>query len=75
MSSTSVCWARSRRPGRRAGCKASRATPEAALEAIRAEIGPATRLIAVSHVAWTTGNVLPLAELAALGVPVLADGA
>ena len=49
--------------------------PEDALDAIAAEVGPATRLIAISHVAWTTGNVLPVRELAGLGVPVLADGA
>lgn len=49
--------------------------PEEALAAIRAELSPATRLIAVSHVAWTTGQVLPLRELAELGVPVLSDGA
>ncbi len=49
--------------------------PDRALEAIGAEVGPATRLIAISHVAWTTGNVLPSAELAGLGVPVLLDGA
>ncbi|MEZ5099498.1 MAG: aminotransferase class V-fold PLP-dependent enzyme [Thermoleophilia bacterium] len=46
-----------------------------ALDAIRAEVGPRTRLIAVSHVAWSTGQVLPIAELASLGVPVLVDGA
>lgn len=35
-----------------------------------------TRLIATSQVIWTTGAVLPLAELRARsGVPVLADGA
>jgi L-cysteine/cystine lyase len=49
--------------------------PEAAVDAIAAEISSATKLIAVSHVAWTTGQVLPLEELVKLGVPVLADGA
>src|SRR5262249_44804516 len=49
--------------------------PGEAFDAIRAEVGEATRLIAVSHVAWTTGAVLPVAELSGLGVPVLADGA
>jgi L-cysteine/cystine lyase len=49
--------------------------PGEALDAIRAQVSPATKLIAVSHVAWTTGTVLPVAELAGLGVPVLADGA
>ena len=46
-----------------------------ALDAILAEVGPATRLIALSHVSWTTGQVLPVAELAGRGVPVLVDGA
>jgi selenocysteine lyase/cysteine desulfurase len=49
--------------------------PDEALDAIRAEVSPATRLIAVSHVAWTTGQVLPVRELAELGPPVLVDGA
>jgi L-cysteine/cystine lyase len=46
-----------------------------ALDAIRAEVTPRTRLIAVSHVAWTTGAVLPVSELADEGVPLLVDGA
>jgi len=49
--------------------------PGEALAAIRAQLSPATRLIAISHVAWTTGQVLPVAELAELGVPLLVDGA
>ena len=45
-------------------------------EAILAAVTPRTRLIASSPVLWTTGAVLPLAELRAQsGVPVLADGA
>jgi len=32
-------------------------------------------LIALSHVAWTTGHVLPVGALAGRGVPVLVDGA
>ncbi len=45
-------------------------------EAILAAVGPRTRLIAVSHVIWTTGTTLPVAELRETsGVPVLADGA
>jgi L-cysteine/cystine lyase len=48
----------------------------AALETILAEVGPRTRLVAVSHVAWTTGQVLPLEELKRrTGLPVLVDGA
>jgi L-cysteine/cystine lyase len=46
-----------------------------ALAAIRAEVTDRTRLIALSHVAWTTGAVLPVVELAEDGVPVLVDGA
>ena len=45
-------------------------------DAILAAIGPRTRLIAVSHVTWTVGTVLPVAELREQsGLPVLADGA
>jgi L-cysteine/cystine lyase len=43
--------------------------------AIRAEITDRTRLIALSHVTWTTGRILPVAELVGLGIPVLVDGA
>jgi L-cysteine/cystine lyase len=47
-----------------------------AFELIRAEVGPKTRLLALSHVAWTTGHVLPIRELKqATGLPVLVDGA
>jgi L-cysteine/cystine lyase len=51
-------------------------TGEEALEAILAEVGPRTRLIALSHVLWTTGNVMPVQELKErTGLPVLVDGA
>lgn len=47
-----------------------------ALDAILAEVGPRTRLVAVSHVLWLQGHVIPLAELkAAVNVPLLVDGA
>jgi L-cysteine/cystine lyase len=47
-----------------------------ALEAILAEVTPRTRLLALSHVAWTTGHTLPVRELRAeSGLPVLVDGA
>ena len=49
--------------------------PADAFDAISALVTSRTRLIAVSHVAWSTGHVLPLAELVATGVPVLVDGA
>jgi L-cysteine/cystine lyase len=46
-----------------------------ALAAIENHVTNRTRLIAVSHVSWLTGAVLPLRELAGRGVPVLVDGA
>jgi L-cysteine/cystine lyase len=50
--------------------------PEEALDAILAEVTPRTRLLALSHVLWTTGNVMPLHELKdATGLPLLVDGA
>jgi L-cysteine/cystine lyase len=41
-------------------------------------VGPATRLVACSHVSWHSGALAPVAELAEVarsGVPVLLDGA
>lgn len=50
--------------------------PERALETILAEINPRTRLLALSHVSWQTGNVLPLEELREeTDLPLLVDGA
>jgi L-cysteine/cystine lyase len=47
-----------------------------ALAAILAEVTPQTRLIALSHVLWLNGHVLPLAEIKrATGLPLLVDGA
>jgi L-cysteine/cystine lyase len=47
-----------------------------ALDAILAEVGPRTRLIALSHVLWLTGHVVPLNELnASVSAPLLVDGA
>jgi L-cysteine/cystine lyase len=47
-----------------------------AYETILAEVGPRTRLIALSEVLWITGHRLPWRELReATGVPVLVDGA
>jgi len=46
--------------------------PERILEAV----SPRTRLLALSHVLWTTGQVLPVHELKAeSGLPILVDGA
>jgi len=46
---------------------------------VAAAMGPDTRMLAVSHVLWTTGRVLPLPELAqaahSAGAVVLVDGA
>ncbi|HEY5059744.1 MAG TPA: aminotransferase class V-fold PLP-dependent enzyme [Gaiellaceae bacterium] len=45
-------------------------------DAILASVTPRTRLLALSHVLWTTGRKLDLARLKAeSGLPVLADGA
>jgi selenocysteine lyase/cysteine desulfurase len=44
------------------------------LEAVADAVGPATRLVACSHVSWVTGSFAPVA-LAELNVPVLLDGA
>jgi L-cysteine/cystine lyase len=50
--------------------------PQDALDVILGEIGSRTRLIALSHVSWLTGNALPIAELReATDVPLLVDGA
>jgi L-cysteine/cystine lyase len=47
-----------------------------ALDAILAETGPRTRLVALSHVLWLNGHVIPLAELNdAVAAPLLVDGA
>jgi L-cysteine/cystine lyase len=52
---------------------------ERTLAAFDAAITPDTRLVSVSHVAWTTGAVLPVAAIAELaharGALVLVDGA
>jgi L-cysteine/cystine lyase len=47
-----------------------------ALDAILAEVGPQTKLLALSHVLWINGHVLPMDDLrAAVSVPILVDGA
>src|SRR5262249_37008396 len=54
---------------------ANRPTAEA-LERIAACVGPKTRLLALSHVLWTTGEVMPVHDLKReTGLPVLVDGA
>ena len=50
--------------------------PEDALETILAEVTDRTRLLALSHVTWLTGNLVPVEELQeATGLPLLVDGA
>ena len=45
-------------------------------DAILAAVTPRTRLLALSHVLWTTGEVLPVHHLREqTGIPVLVDGA
>jgi L-cysteine/cystine lyase len=47
-----------------------------ALQAILSCISPHTKLLALSHVLWTTGQVMPVHELKReSGLPVLVDGA
>jgi L-cysteine/cystine lyase len=47
-----------------------------AVDVIRAAVTPRTRLVAVSHVIWTTGQRIPVADVkAATGLPLLVDGA
>ena len=47
-----------------------------ALEEIASLITPRTRLLALSHVLWTTGQAMPVHELKReTGLPVLVDGA
>ena len=45
-------------------------------DSIAAAVTPRTKLLALSHVLWTTGRVLPVRDLReATGVPILVDGA
>jgi L-cysteine/cystine lyase len=51
-------------------------TRDEALEAVLAEVGSRTRLVALSHVSWMTGHVLPVSEIKErISVPLLVDGA
>jgi L-cysteine/cystine lyase len=54
---------------------ANRPTSDAG-ERIIALVGPKTKLVALSHVLWTTGQVMPVEDLKReTGLPVLVDGA
>lgn len=47
-----------------------------AVQALVDAVTPRTRLVALSHVLWLNGQVLPIAEIKrAIGLPVLVDGA
>jgi L-cysteine/cystine lyase len=47
-----------------------------ALDTIMSSVTPRTKLIALSHVLWTTGQVMPVHELKSeSGLPLLVDGA
>jgi L-cysteine/cystine lyase len=64
---------------RRFGVKVNLITPPITPEKIEAILTPNTRLVALSHVDWTSGEVLPLREICDLarerGVLTLVDGA
>ena len=51
-------------------------TADEALDAVLGEVGPRTRLVALSHVSWMTGHILPVDAIKAeTGLPLLVDGA
>ncbi|MGH3081974.1 MAG: aminotransferase class V-fold PLP-dependent enzyme [Gaiellaceae bacterium] len=63
--------------GARVRVAAVRDRPAAeALDVVLAEVSPRTRLVALSHVLWHNGHVIPIDELKeALSAPLLVDGA
>jgi len=64
---------------RRFGVEVNLVSPPVTPEKIEASLTPNTRLVALSHVDWTNGEVLPLREICAVardrGVLTLIDGA
>jgi L-cysteine/cystine lyase len=63
-------------PARVRVAKVRELPPEDALDVLLHEVTPRTRLFALSHVCWMTGNRFPAAELREeTGLPVLVDGA
>ena len=61
-------------PVHASGARVVVAEPDA--DAIVAAVTPRTKLLALSHVLWTSGRLLPVRELREqTGVPVLVDGA
>jgi L-cysteine/cystine lyase len=65
--------------GKRFGVKVNLIPPPVTAEKVEAALTPRTRLVALSHVDWTNGEVLPLGEICTLarerGVSTLIDGA
>ena len=63
----------------RFGVRVSLIPPPVTAQKVGAAMGPKTRLVALSHVDWTSGEVLPLEEICALArerdVLTLIDGA
>src|ERR671921_305828 len=64
---------------RRFGVEVNLIVPPVTAEKVEAKVGPRTRLVALSHVDWKSGEVLPLEEICTLarerGVLSLVDGA
>ncbi|MCA1687363.1 MAG: aminotransferase class V-fold PLP-dependent enzyme [Actinobacteria bacterium] len=64
---------------RRYGVRVTLIPPPVTAEKVEAAMSPRTRLVALSHVDWTSGEVLPLGEICALArerdVLTLIDGA
>jgi L-cysteine/cystine lyase len=64
---------------RRFGVSVNQIPPPVTAQKVEVTISPRTRLVALSHVDWTSGEVLPLKEICAIarerGVLTLVDGA
>ena len=64
---------------KRFGVKVDLVAPPVTPEKIEGSLTPRTRLVALSHVDWTSGEVLPLQEICAVArereIPTLIDGA
>ena len=73
------CLAPLHNAARRFGVEVGLLTPPVTPEKVGAALTPETRLVALSHVDWTSGEVLSLREISALarerGVLTLVDGA
>ncbi len=53
----------------------SKVPADEAIDVIERVVDADTKLIALSHVLWTTGQVIPVERLTGSGIPVLVDGA